>query len=184
MIKIALSGNIASGKSLAKDFLINQGYTVFDADLCAHNLLENSKEILKYFGTNSREELAKTVFCDKNKLKKLEEIIHPQVKKELLNFFEENKNQKLVFAEIPLLFEANFNTFFDKIIFIYAPDEIRLKRLIERNNYDTEYANLRIKSQMSQEEKIKKSDYVILNDSTAENFEIKLKEIIKSLELL
>ena len=71
----------------------------------------------------------------------------------------------IVFVAVPQLFEANMEKLFDKIIFIYANDEIRLERLIKRNNYSEEYAKIRMNSQLPQEIKAKKSDYVIYNNS-------------------
>ena len=85
-----------------------------------------------------------------------------------------------VFVSIPLLFETKQEKTFDKIIFISADKEIRLKRLIERNNYSEEYALTRINSQMDEEEKIKKSDYNIKNNSSLEELEKDIKLILNN----
>lgn len=181
MIKVGLTGNIASGKSCVENILKDLGYKVYDADSASHKILEKSSEIKEIFGTNKREELAKTVFSHKNKLKKLEQIIHPLVRDEIIKFFAENSKEKIAFASVPLLFEAGFEDLFDKIIFVNANDEIRLNRLIERNSYTKDYALIRINSQMLQEEKTKRSDIIINNDKDLQELK---SNVIKCLELL
>ena len=104
--------------------------------------------------------------------------MHPIVKQEIENFFNINSDKTQLFVSIPLLFEANMQDLFDKIIFIYANDEIRLKRLMDRNNYSLEYAKIRMNSQMSQEEKIKHCDFVIYNNSSVIDLENQILKLI------
>ena len=191
MIKFALCGNIASGKSTVQKLLENQGYRVLDTDKVAHELLTvNNSELFLEFkkfdvfenGEFSREKLGKLVFTNKEIKQKLENILHPQIREKMKEFFEQNQNEKYLFVGIPLLFEANMADLFDKIIFIYADDDIRLKRLLLRNGYSVDYAKARLNSQMRQEEKAQKSDYVINNNGSIEelNFNIiKLFEQIR-----
>lgn len=188
MIKVALVGNIASGKSTVEEILQQSDYLVLDTDRVCHKLLENNSEIIEAFSSYdilddnqniSREKLGKIVFSNPTLKTKLESILHPQIRKEIINFFDENKSQKIVFVAIPLLFEANMQDLFDKILFVYTNDEIRLERLIARNHYTKEYAQIRLNSQLSQDEKIKKSDYVIYNNSTKDELK---EEVIKVLE--
>lgn len=181
MIKVGLTGNIASGKSGVQNILLLSGYKVFDADESAHFHLVNSKVILDEFGTNDRNILAKTVFSDKTKLKKLEEIIHPLVRQDIQDFFAVNNSEKAVFASVPLLFEAGFEDLFDKIIFVSAPYNVRLERLIKRNGYNFDYAKLRLDSQSDEKSKIPRCDCTIVNDSTFEELERRVKECLKLL---
>ena len=82
-----------------------------------------------------------------------------------------------MFVGIPLVYEANMQDLFDKILFIYTDDDIRKERLIQRNNYTEEYAKIRISSQQPQEEKVKLADYVIYNNKTVRD----LKESVINL---
>ena len=188
MIKFALCGNIASGKSTVQKLLENQGYRVLDTDKVAHELLTvNNSELFLEFkefdvfenGEFSREKLGKLVFTNKEIKQKLENILHPQIREKIKEFFEQNQNEKYLFVGIPLLFEANMTDLFDKIIFIYADDDIRLKRLLLRNGYSVDYAKARLNSQMRQEEKTQKSDYVINNNGSIEEL---YKNLFKLLE--
>ena len=190
MIKFALCGNIASGKSTVQKLLENQGYRVLDTDKVAHELLTvNNSELFLEFkkfdvfenGEFSREKLGKLVFTNKEIKQKLENILHPQIREKIKEFFEQNQNEKYLFVGIPLLFEANMADLFDKIIFIYADDDIRLKRLLLRNGYSVDYAKARINSQMRQEEKAQKSDYVLNNNGSIEELKFKLTKLFEQI---
>lgn len=190
MIKFALCGNIASGKSTVQKLLENQGYRVLDTDKVAHELLTvNNSELFLEFkkfdvfenGEFSREKLGKLVFTNKEIKQKLENILHPQIREKIKEFFEQNQNEKYLFVGIPLLFEANMTDLFDKIIFIYADDDIRLKRLLYRNGYSVEYAKARLNSQMRQEEKTQKSDYVINNNGSIEELNHQLIRLFEQI---
>ena len=176
MIRIALVGNIASGKSTVEKFLTEKyGFSVLDTDKACHFLLEKlsakiiqefkNYEILDENGRLSREKLGKVVFYNEDLKTKLENILYPNLRVEINRYFEEHKSEEIVFVAIPLLFEANMENLFDKIMFVYCTDEIRLERLIKRNNYTREYAQKRLNSQLSQEEKVEKSDIIIQNNS-------------------
>ncbi len=190
MIKFALCGNIASGKSTVQKLLENQGYRVLDTDKVAHELLtvSNSELFLEFKkfdvfenGEFSREKLGKLVFTNKEIKQKLENILHPQIREKIKEFFEQNQNEKYLFVGIPLLFEANMTDLFDKIIFIYADDDIRLKRLLLRNGYSVEYAKARLNSQMRQEEKTQKSDYVIYNNGSIEELNVNIIKLFEQI---
>lgn len=190
MIKAALVGNIASGKSAAEKILNKFGYKVLDTDKVCHNLLDElgeiAEEFLFYFKDFdvfenekiSREKLGKLVFDNPDLKEKLENILYPHLKIKIKEFFTQNKNEDLVFVAIPLLFEAGMEDLFDKIFFVYCKDEIRLERLIKRNGYSKEYAKVRMNSQMSQEVKIVKSDYIIYNESTLDNLENNIRRAV------
>lgn len=189
MKKIAICGNIASGKTTVQKFLEDKGYKVLDTDEVSHELLTiKNKELfeafkhLDVFGDNgefSRYKVGQLIFSNEEYRKKIAEIMHPQIAREIEKFFDENKSEELLFVGIPLLFEANMQGMFDKILFVYTDDDIRLKRLLARNNYTLAHAKARMNSQMTQEKKIKMSDYVVNNNG---NLEELYKNLFKLLE--
>lgn len=180
MIRLAIVGNIASGKSTVEDLIKSYGYKVFDTDKIAHQILENNQKVKEVFGTDDRKKIAKIVFSDSKKLKILEAIIHPEVKKEILKIFE--LKEDFIFISVPQLFEANFEALFDKIIFISADENLRLERLMKRNNLSKEDAQKRISAQMNEKEKISKSDFVIYNNESFDELEKEVNVILKSLK--
>ena len=178
MLKIAIVGNIASGKSTVEKIIETHGYKVYDTDKIAHEILASNEEILKAFGTNNRNELAKIVFSNPDKLKLLESIVHPQVKDELLKIFASKEN--IVFISVPQLFEAGFENMFDKIIYITADESIRKKRLIKRNSFTPEEAQKRINAQ-SERNKKEKADFIIENNKSINDLQNKVLEVLSIL---
>lgn len=198
MIKLGIAGNIASGKTLIESFLKEENIKTIDSDEIVHNLLKNDKKIInkvyKLFksmgidvkdknGKISRKKIGDIVFKDNEKLKKLEEIIHPEVKKKISEFFDKNSGEKITAAVVPLLFEAKMENMFDYIILVTINEEIQLKRLMKRNNFTKEEALLRINSQISEKDKISKADFVIDNSYNIENTKIQFKKVLNDLFL-
>lgn len=169
---IGITGGIASGKSFVCNYLINLGYEVIDSDNISKNLSEINKPIynaiVKEFGkdylnsdkTLNRKKLGNLVFNDSISLKKLNNITHPLIINEIKKRIKESKCN-LIFLDIPLLFEANLEYLCDKIVCVYVDEQIQIKRLMNRDKIDLEYALKKINSQIPLKEKIKMADYII-----------------------
>lgn len=191
MLKVAITGNIAAGKSEVEKFLKEMSFQVLDADAVAHDLLHDDvakKAILEAFsefdilenGEISRQKLGKIVFPDKISREKLEKILHPLIKNEIEQFLQEKSEEgkKIAFVSIPLLFEANFKNIFDKTILVYADDNIRLKRLMQRSNLTQEQAQNRLDIQMNQDSKKDLSDFVIYNNGKIEDLHKSIAKLL------
>ena len=174
-MRIAISGTIGSGKSTVSNYLRSLGYVVLSCDEINYELqkfgnegyykiIESFSNILDDSGEINRQKLASIVFSDENELKKLNDIMHPLIKTKLLEMM---SNYSLVFAEVPLLFETDFYTLFDKNVLIVANRDIVLKRLIERG-LSLEEAKNRINNQLADEIKISKANEVIYNNGSVE----------------
>lgn len=181
MTRIALTGNIASGKSAVSAILQENGYDVLDTDDVAHKLLTvKNVELYDAFknydvfedGEFSRKKLGELIFHDNILRKKLERILHPQIRAEIEKFDG--------IVAIPLLFEAGMQDLFDKIIMVYTDDDIRLKRLMSRNNLTEEDAKMRMNSQTPQDKKVNLCDYVIYNNGTVEELKQTIIKLMHS----
>ncbi|MDO4814359.1 MAG: dephospho-CoA kinase [Gemella sp.] len=176
MMRIAITGSIACGKSTVTSYLIEEKkYKVLDADKIGHELLEREeikKRLEKEFSNNiitddniDRKKLGAIVFSDGKKLAKLNSIMHPEIRIEILNQAEQSAD-KFIFIDMALLFEAKFDDLVDKIIVVHIDKETQLERLMKRNNFSKEEALQRIDSQMSSLEKSKLADFIVDNSGS------------------
>jgi len=174
MLKIGLTGNIGSGKSTVARIFESLGVPVFHADEVAKKLLlqeEVSKDILNKFGkdvfTNNlpdKKKLASLVFNDTEALSYLNSVIHPRVRHELKEWFEDHSNYPYAIQEAAILFESGFEKEVDFIVFVSAPVELSIKRVVERDGLKTADVEKRLTHQWPQDKKIGLSDFVIQND--------------------
>lgn len=182
MKKIGITGNIASGKSEVEKILVKLGYKTICADKIVHKLFSENLEVQtaieKEFKMVDRKKIAEIIFNNPDKKKALEKIIHPKVIVEIENFFLENASEKLVFAFVPLLFEAKLENIFDETILISAHSDVRLGRILARDNSTVELARLKMRSQMSEYKKIKLVNYIIENNSTIKVLEGEIASLL------
>ncbi len=169
---IVLTGGIATGKSTASALMQLFGFRVIDADKIAHEVLDNSiLEIEEAFGKEyikdykvDRKALGALVFADANKRAKLEAIVHPKIKDEILaKAKEQEKLGKPYLIDIPLFFEREGAYNIEKSIVVYAPLELQLKRLMQRDSLSKEKAMQRINAQLPIEVKKQKATFLIDN---------------------
>ena len=185
VLKVAITGNIASGKSQVEDYISSLGYPVYDADIIAHDILNLLTEFYGYdvfsSGKIDRKKLGELVFNNIELKQKLEKLVHPEVKKKIIELFDKHRNDKYVFVSVPLLYEAGFDNMFDRVLLITVDEAIQLNRLMSRNGYTEEQAKVRINSQLSQNIKAEKADYIISNDSLREDLYRKIDMFIDTL---
>lgn len=175
---IGITGGIASGKSSVAERLRALGAIVLDADLIAREVVEPHTlgwaqvkeffpEVIQENGAIDRRELARIIFSDPRRRKRLEEIIHPLVRFRLeTDSAQLEGNGKLVFAEVPLLYEAGWDEWINPVWVVYVRPEVQLNRLMARAQISAHEASQMISSQMPLEEKAKRAQQVIDNNQT------------------
>ena len=183
---IALTGGISTGKSTVCNLFKLHGFLTIDADVIAHRLLdENSNKIASMFGEQYvqngkvlRKELGKIIFSNEENKLKLEALLHPLIKEEIIKeskIFEEQN--KPYFVDIPLFFEK-MSYPIPKSLVIYTPKELQIQRLMKRDNSDENEAKLKISNQMDIEEKRKLADMVIDNSQNLKHLQNEVERII------
>ena len=191
-MNIGITGSIACGKSTVSNYLKEKGYTIIDADKLGHIALtsdEVKEKLKKSFGLTilenneiSREKLGKLVFGNDENLKILNSIVNPYIRKIILQLQENHRDERFVFLDIALLFEAGFEDLVEKIIVVHVDEKIQLARLMSRNALSKEQAMFRIESQMSSKDKSILGNYVIDNGGTKEETYKQIDLIIEALE--
>jgi dephospho-CoA kinase len=181
MLLVALTGGIATGKSVVAQVWGQLGCYIHESDTLAHELQAPNqpawKAIVSHFGkkilnpdkTINRQALGAIVFADKKEREFLNNLIHPLVmaeKKELIEKIDQEGRYKIFVSVAALTIEAGYAKFFDKIIVVHCAKETQLNRLMERDSIDRKTAMEKFKSQMSPEDKLDFADYVIDTSGT------------------
>ena len=192
---IAITGGIGSGKSTFCSKLKEKGFKIHSSDEQVANIYKNpEKKFVTYLRTIGlsksiskknidKKIISKIIFENKQIRKKLELYIFKIVRKKRSDFIkqEKQKKTKLIFIDIPLLFENNLEKQFNKVISIIASKRVRLKRLKKtRKMTENQFKNI-TRSQTSDVIRKKKSDYVIYNNSTLKDYKIKINKLISKL---
>ena len=188
MVKIGTTGSIASGKTTVSKLISKGRGPLFNADRIVQKLYKKrsfkkliAKKLKFKFNLKFKKELKVSILKNHNKLKKIEEIIHPLVRKEMLKFLRNNKDKNFLFLEIPLLVENKLTSYFDRIIFIKSNKNLRLKRY-KLSGGNHKMFNLLDSKQIKDTKKMKICDHVIVNNKTISILKKKLSIILSSHE--
>ncbi len=176
-LQIGITGGIGSGKSLVCKIFAHLGSSVYDADSHAKGLMTTDgilvSQIKKEFGdlayhpdgSLNRKWLADRVFSDEVKLEKLNQLIHPRVGVDYENWVRIHGHERYVLKEAALLFESGSYRTLDKIVVVSAPESVRQKRVLKRDAHRTaEQFKQIVEKQLPEEEKVRRADYLIIND--------------------
>lgn len=174
MIQVGITGGIGSGKTTVCALFAALGIPIYDADAAAKRLMTADADlrqaILSLFGDSAyiqaelnREFIAKKVFEDKSLLNKLNNLVHPAVARDTVNWTLAQQ-APYVIKEAALLIESGSYKLLDKLIVVSAPEELRIQRVMQRNQLRREEVVARMNNQIPESEKLALADYVILND--------------------
>lgn len=191
---IGLTGSIATGKSTISSMFTELGIPVIDADKLARDVVEPGEaaylKLIEEFGESillndqsiDRERLGAIVFSNEDKRKKLNGIVHPAIRKRMVQQREEliALGEACIVLDIPLLFESKLEHFVDKTLVVYVDEAIQLSRLMERNKFSKEEAQARIHAQIPVKKKAEKADGTINNNGTIDESFNQLKEILST----
>lgn len=173
MIIVGLTGGIGSGKTTVAQFFVELGVPVYNSDKAAKKLMKSSKKIRKAIiellgeKVYENKKLNKTyiseiIFKNKNKLEKLNAIVHPAVRKHFLRWVK-RQNSRYVIQETAIIFENFSQDFYDKIILVTAPEDERILRVMKRSDISKKAIIARLENQWTDEKKVPLSDYIIDN---------------------
>ena len=189
---IGITGSIACGKSTVSNYLKSKGYIVIDADKIGHEALDDDyvkEKLILAFGNEilednkiNRQKLGELVFGNSSNLSVLNSIIHPEIRKKILEKIDKNNDKELIFIDVALLFEAKFDDLVDKIIVVYVDKNTQLTRLMKRNSISKKEALSRIVNQMNPIEKAKLGDYTVNNNLDVINTYEQVDKVLSELK--
>ncbi len=194
MMRLGITGGIGSGKSIVSEVLKIKGIPVYNADKEAKRLMiEDGKlrsQLMQllgndiYFadGTLDKKRIASRIFSNQNLLTQVNHTVHPAVGKDFLRWeqTEMQKSPKIIALESAILFESKLDIKFDKTLLVYAPLDIRIKRVMKRDTATLEQVQARVRNQSEEEDKRTKADFIIENG----NLQAILPQINQILDLL
>lgn len=178
-LKIGITGGIGTGKSIVCKIFELLGIPIYDADARAKWLLTHDEELIKqvkqHFGENvylsandnqlDKKFLSDRIFKNPNQLDLLNNLVHPKVMDDHEKWQKNNIHHPYIIKEAALLYESGSYKYLDKVITVYAPVPLRIERILKRDPHRTESdVKAIMAAQISDEEKVKKADYVIYND--------------------
>lgn len=175
MFKLGVTGGIGSGKTLVCQIFEKLGVAVYNADSAAKTLMNSHRElkagIVQVFGKEAygpeglnRSYLAGLVFGNREKLEVLNKLVHPVVRQDFLKWTELQEASPYVVEEAAILFESGAYAFLDQSVLVYAPQELRIERVMKRDGIGREQVLKRMGHQMDEEKKSEMADHVLMND--------------------
>jgi dephospho-CoA kinase len=190
--KVGLTGNVASGKSTVASIWAEEGIPVMSADALAREAVkpgsEGLRDVVDAFGpemlspdgTLDRGRLRALVFQDRGARERLEALLHPRIRvlRDAWVREQDARGVPLVVLEIPLLFEAGLEDSVDEIVFVDAPNDVRLSRLVERRGLDPAEARRMMDAQLDPAEKRQRSHHVVENRGTPEALADRARELL------
>lgn len=196
MLTVGLTGGIATGKDTVAKMFQELGGHIVDFDQLSRELVEPGKpawreiveafgqEILKADETLDRAKLASIIFDDEDKRRLLERIIHPRVGMESdrrISDIKERDPHAIIFLVVPLLIEVGMHKLVDRVVLVYAPMNLQIKRLMERDGLPPEEAQKRINAQMPTDEKLAFAHFVINNSGSLDETKKQVEKVMKEL---
>ncbi|MGN9169185.1 dephospho-CoA kinase [Paenibacillus polymyxa] len=190
-MNIGLTGGIATGKSTVSALLVAKGALLIDADAIAREVMLPGHPVLaaviQHFGqaivnsdgTLHRKRLGEIVFGDPVQRQALNDITHPAIREEMrlrMEAYEREQPDKLVLADIPLMYESGLESLYEEIMVVYVPRDIQLRRLMLRDGLTEEQAELRLSAQMDIEQKKNLADIVIDNSGTQSETQMQIDQ--------
>ena len=174
---MGITGGIGSGKTLVCSVLEKFGVPVYYADEEARRLMTTRPELIRqikdlfgsaaYTGNTLNSYLiSERVFNDDGMLNRLNEVVHPVVRKDFSAWVKEQKEAPYVVEEAAILFESGSNRHLDETVLVFAPEDLRIKRVMQRDGVDEGSIRKRMKHQMDEEEKKKLADHILINDES------------------
>ena len=192
MVKVGLTGGIGSGKTTVSDFLLDYGIPVYNSDsqgkILMHTNLELKNDIVNIFGERiynngilNTNLLSSIVFSDPEKIKQLNNLVHPKVAQDFNQWIGENNNKPILVKEAAILIESGAYLNMDKIILVVSKKSIRINRVSKRDNSDLDSIEKRINFQLTDDEKVKYADYIIENNSSLDDLKYEVIRVINEI---
>ncbi len=193
MLRVGLTGGIGSGKTSVSDLFKKLGVPVIDTDIIAHELVNNNPEVLQEItdafgqdmlnldGKLNRKKLAQIVFKVKENKQRLENILHPKIQVKVLNQLHnlatKTKPAEYAIIVVPLLIEANYSNFIDRILVVMADEAKRIERVQQRDNRSVNEIRSIINNQIDDEKRQQEADDIIENNNDINSLRIQVKKL-------
>ena len=192
MISIAITGGIGSGKTFVSNLLKERGIPIYNSDDEAKRLMVSDegirRELMALLGEDvyqgdalNKSLLASYLFAGAGNAARINAIVHPRVRADFSRWLAEHQDVEVAGLECAILYEAGFENTVDKVVMVYAPESLRIERAMKRDNATESQIRARIAAQMDDEEKSRRSDYVIYTDGRF-SVEEQLSDLIKHLK--